>query len=147
MTANGSKSYLRDLNKLADEYNNGCHHSIDTKPVNAEYSALTKDIEESHKIPKFKFGDWVRRTKYKNIISKGYTINWSREIFVIDSVWKTNPWMYKMKDLNREKIIGIFNELLLSKLSISYYPEPVSYITDKVKVILVLSNYAIKKEL
>ena len=48
--------------------------------------------------------------------------------------------MYKMKDLNREKIIGIFNELLLSKLSISYYPEPVSYITDKVKVILVLSN-------
>ena len=74
-------------------------------------------------------------------------MNWSREIFVIDSVWKTNPWMYKMKDLNREKIIGIFNELLLSKLSISYYPEPVSYITDKVKVILVLSNYAIKKEL
>ena len=52
-----------------------------------------------------------------------------------------------MKDLNKEKIIGIFNELLLSKLSISYYPEPVSYITDKVKVILVLSNYAIKKEL
>ena len=39
MTADVSKSYLRDLNKLVDEYNNGYHRSIDTKPVNADYSA------------------------------------------------------------------------------------------------------------
>ena len=108
MTADGSKSYLRDLNKLVDEYNNGYHRSIDTKPVNADYSAQTNDIEASHKIPKYKFGDTVRRTKYKNIISKSYTENYSREIFAIDSVLKTNPWMYKMKDLNREKKIGFF---------------------------------------
>ena len=42
----------------------------------------------------------------KNILKKGYTENWSREIFIIDSVLKTNPWTYKIKDLNGEKIIG-----------------------------------------
>ena len=48
---------------------------------------------------------------YKNIFSKGYTENWSREIFIIDSVLKTNPWNYKVKtDLNGEKIIGSFYE-------------------------------------
>ena len=44
--------------------------------------------------------------------------NWSRKIFIIDSVLKTNPWLYKIKHLNGEKIIGTFyeKELLLSKL-------------------------------
>ena len=38
--------------------------------------------------------DRVRITKYKkykNLFSKGYTENWSREIFIIDSLLKTNP--------------------------------------------------------
>ena len=70
------------------------------------------------KTPKFKVNDRVWITKHKNIFSKGYTENWSREIFIIDSVLKTNPWTYKLKDLNGEKIIGSFyeKELLLSKL-------------------------------
>ena len=41
MTANDSKSYLPYLNKLVDHYNNTYHHSIDKKPINADYSALT----------------------------------------------------------------------------------------------------------
>ena len=52
--------------------------------------------------------DRVRITKYKNIFSKGYTENWSREIIIINYVLKTNPWIYKIKDLNGEKIIGSF---------------------------------------
>ena len=78
----------------------------------------SKKIEADHKALKFKVNDRVRITKYKNIFSKGYTENWSREIFIIDSVLKTNPWTYKLKDLNGEKIIGSFyeKELLLSKL-------------------------------
>ena len=54
----------------------------------------------NHEAPKFKVNDRVKITKYMNIFSKGYTENWSREIFVIDSVLKTNPWTYKIKDLN-----------------------------------------------
>ena len=62
--------------------------------------------------------DRVRITKHKNIFSKGYTKNWSREIFIIDSVLKNNLWTYKIKDLNGEKIIETFydKELLRSIL-------------------------------
>ena len=79
------------------------------KPINADYSALTEKVETNPKAPKFKVNDTVRITKHKNIFSrKGYTENWSREIFIIDSVLKTNPWTYEIKDLNGEKIIGSF---------------------------------------
>ena len=93
--------------------------------------------------------DRVRIFKYKNIFSTCYTENWSREIFIIDSISKANPWTYRIKDLNEEKIIEGFyeKELLWSILQISYYPEPDSHIRDKVKVLLDLPNYAAKKEL
>ena len=106
------------MNKLVDQYNNNYHHSINKKPINANYSDLTEIIETNPIATKFKVDDRVRITKYKNIFSKDYTENWSREIFIIDSVLKTNPWTYKLKDLNGEKIIGSFyeKELLLSKL-------------------------------
>ena len=103
MTANGSKSYLPYLHKLVNEYNNTYHHSINKKLINADYSAFTK-------APKFKVNDRVRITKCKNVFSKGYTENWSREIFIIDTVLQTNPWACKTKDLNGEKIIGKFYE-------------------------------------
>ena len=106
------------MNKLVDQYNNTYHHSINKKPINADYSALTEKIETNPKAPKFKVNDRVRITKYKNIFSKGYAENWSREIFIIDSVLKTNPWTYNIKNINREKIMGSFyeKELLLSIL-------------------------------
>ena len=105
LTANESKSDLGYLNKLVDEYNNNYHRFIGRKPVNADYSALTEDIESSHKASRFKVSDRVRITKYKNIFRKGYTKKWSREIFGTDSMLKTNPWTYKTKDLNGEKNI------------------------------------------
>ena len=85
----------------------------------------------SHKIPKFKIGDRVRITKYKNIFSKCYTANWSREIFAIDLIMKTNPCTYKIKDLKGEK----------------YYPDPDSYIIDKVEIALELLISAPKRQL
>ena len=110
MTANDSKSYLPYLNKLVDEYNNTYHHSVYRKPINADYSASTGNFETNPKGPKFEVNDRLIITMYKNIFSKGYTENWSREISIIDSVLKTNPSAYKIKDLNREKIIGSFYE-------------------------------------
>ena len=51
---------------------------------------------------------------------------------MIDFVLKTNPWTYKIKDLNRETVIESFyeKELFLSKLKMSFYPEPESHIRD-----------------
>ena len=57
---------------------------------------------------KFKVGDYVRIWKYKNIIAKGYTSNWSEEIFVINKIKNTVPWAYVINDLNGEEIIGTF---------------------------------------
>ena len=64
---------------------------------------MTENIEKNPKAPKFKVNGRVRITKYKNISSKGHTKNWSKEIFIIDSVLKTNPWTYKIKDLKGQK--------------------------------------------
>ena len=85
---------------------------------NADYSALTKKTETNPKAPKLKVSESVKITKYKNNFSKGYTEKCSGEIFIIDSVLKTNLWTCKIKDLNGEKTIARFyeKELLLSRL-------------------------------
>ena len=79
---------------------------------------MTEKNKTNPRAPKFKVNDRVRITKDKNIFSKGFTGNWSRGMFIIDSVLKSNPWIYETKDLNGEKVIGDFceKELLLSKL-------------------------------
>ena len=92
MTANASKSYLSYLNKIVGQYNNTYHHSINEKPVNADYSTLTENMRQILKVLKLNVNDRVRITRYKNNFSKGYTENWSREIFIFSSVLKTYPW-------------------------------------------------------
>ena len=67
------------------------------KPVDGDFYALTEEIKLSHKGLNPKVGNRVRITKYKNIFSKGYTKNWSRETFVIDSVLETNLCTCKIK--------------------------------------------------
>ena len=108
---------------------------------------MIEEIKSTHEAPKFKVGDRVRITKYKNIFSKGYTENWSRELLVSNSVLKASPWTYEIKDLNGENIIGRFyeKEFLLSKLQMDHYPEPDGHIRHKAKVVLDLSHYATKK--
>ena len=71
---------------------------------------MTENIDTSHKALQFEVNDSIKITKYKNNFSKRYTENWSGEIFIIDSVSKTNPWTYKITNLNGEKIIGSFYE-------------------------------------
>ena len=66
--------------------------------------------EINNKDPKFKAGDRVRISKYKNIFSKGYMPNWSEELFVIKKIKNTVPWTYIINDLNGEEIIGTFYE-------------------------------------
>ena len=58
---------------------------------------------------KFRAGDNVRISKYKNIFAKGYTPNSSEEIFVIKKIKNTVPWTYVISDLNGEEIVGSFH--------------------------------------
>ena len=66
---------------------------------------------------KFKVGDHVRISKYKNIFAKGYTQNWSEEVFVVSKIKDTFPWTYVISDLNGEKIAGSFYEKESQKTS------------------------------
>ena len=56
------------------------------------------------------FGDHGRIYKYKNIFAKGYTSNWSEEVFVVSKIKNTVPWTYIINDLNGEEITGTFFE-------------------------------------
>ena len=62
-----------------------------------------------------KFGDHVRISNYKNIFAKGYTPNWSEEVFDISKIKNRVPWTYVINDLNGEEIIGPFYEKELQK--------------------------------
>ena len=50
----------------------------------------------------------VRISKYKSIFAKGYTQNWSEEVFIITKIKNTFPWTYVISDLNGEPIVGTF---------------------------------------
>ena len=65
--------------------------------------------ENNNEGPKFKVGDNVGISKYKNIFTKGYLPNWSEEFFVIKKV-KNIPWTYVTSDLKGEEIVGRFYE-------------------------------------
>ena len=69
----------------------------------------------SNQSARFSVGDRVRTSKFKNIFAKGYTPNWSKEIFVVSKVKNTVPWTYELKDLNDEEIIGSFYDRELQK--------------------------------
>ena len=74
-----------------------------------------QEISQTAK-PKFKVGDKVRISKYKRkVFDKGYTPNWTEEIFVVDKIQYTNPITYKIKDLNGEIILGTFYGQELSR--------------------------------
>ena len=53
--------------------------------------------------------------KYKNIFAKGYSANWSEEVFVISKIKNTVPWTCVISDLNGEEITGAFYEKELQK--------------------------------
>ena len=81
------------------------------KPVDVNDNTYIDFVKErNYKDPQFQIGDHVRISKYKNIFAKGYTPNWSEEVFVIKEVKNTVLWAYVINDLNSEEIIGTFYE-------------------------------------
>ena len=108
--------YIDKLDDIVNEYNNAYHRTIKMKPIDVKYNTYNNiDREVNNKDPKFKVGDHVRISKYKYIFAKGYTPNWSEEIFLIKEIENTFPWTYVINDLNGEEIIGTFYEKELQK--------------------------------
>ena len=118
MTTTGKNVYYDVLYDIVNKYNNTKDSTIKLKPEDVKNNKRVYIDEHNEKDSRFKLGDRVRISKFENIFAKGYTPNWSKEIFIVDKINDTVPYTYNIKDLNGEKIIGSFydRELQNTKL-------------------------------
>ena len=105
MTASGKNVYYNVLDNIVNEYNNTKHSTTKMKLIDVRGNKRVYIDEHNKKDSRFKVGDRVRISKFKNIFAKGYTPNWNREIFIINKINDIVPYMYNLKDLNGEEII------------------------------------------
>ena len=117
MTSISKHVYIDKLDDIVHKYSNKKHRTIKMKPIDVKdntYIDFGKEVNDND--PKFKVGDHVRISKFKNIFAKGYTPNWSEEVFGIKKIRNTVPWTYVIDDLNGEEITGTFYEKELQKI-------------------------------
>lgn len=114
---NGSYRWVPLLTELIAEYNNTKHRTIKMRPseVGAHNEKLLRDtvytyrhnIRPANATAKFRVGDLVRLSKYKHAFEKGYTPNWTAEVFRVDRVVHTPPVItYRLTALNGSPIHG-----------------------------------------
>lgn len=125
----------RPLDEIVKSYNETVHRTIKLKPVDVNFDNETKvkrNIIKSQynmhcKLNKFNVGDRVRISKYKSVFRKGYTPNWSTELFTIKHINHTQPVTYHIEDQRKNTILGTFYEEELQKTK---YPDV--YLIEKV---------------
>ncbi|XP_062505850.1 uncharacterized protein LOC134182463 [Corticium candelabrum] len=122
MSANNTYGYIDVFGKLLKKYNTSYHRSIRISPTKASDKRTESIIwnnlygDTPHKpVATFKGGDRVRITKKKTTFEKGYTPNWTEEVFEIVNIQNTNPVTCMVKDLNGEPVDGFFYEPELQK--------------------------------
>ena len=116
MTVTGKNVYYNDLDDAVSEYNNTKHSTIKMKPKYVGDNNKRVYIDEhNEKSARYNVGDRIRISKFKNIFAKGYTPNWSKEIFIVNKINDTVPYTYNLKDLNDEEIVNSFYDRGLQK--------------------------------
>ena len=135
-TTQNNTVYIDILPKIIASYNNSTNQA--RKPENygkvhwnlygdlgAERSdggVRTSPLSEGTAPTAFKIGDTVRISKYKRkTFDKGYTPNWTEEVFIINEIRPTDPITYKIRDLNGEEIAGTFYREELQKTDQAIY--------------------------
>ena len=129
-TANNTKRYIDILQSLITRYNNTKHRAIGCTPVVARQPSSYADVyqklykkksEERAKDPTFRVGEQVRISKKKNTFEKGFTPNWTEEVFTIVEVKPTKPPTYRIQDTRGEPIEGSFYEPELQRSTQEVY--------------------------
>ena len=124
-SARNSMIYSDKLKEILTDYNYTKHSSIGMSPTQASlkknerkvYAKLYEDeLWRRRKLPKFKVGDKVRISKWKTNFEKGFTPNWTEEVFVVKKILHTKPVTYWLKDLLDENVEGSFYEQELQKV-------------------------------
>ena len=98
MTASGKNVYYDVLDDAVNKYNNTKHSTIKIKSIDVKDNKRVYIDQNNEKDSRFKVGDRVRISKFKNIFAKRYTPNWSREIFIVNKINDTVPYTYNIKD-------------------------------------------------
>ena len=117
MTSVSKNVCIDKLDDIVRKYKFRKHRTIKMKPIYVKdntYIDFGKEVNDNDS--KFKVGDHVRISKYKNIFAKGYTPNWSEEVFVVKKNKNTVPWTYVIDALNGEEITETFYEKELEKI-------------------------------
>ena len=110
--------YFYVLNDIIKNCNNTYHKTIKMKSINVNtnyYAEYHVDSNKKDPDPKFQVCDHIRISKWKNIFPKGYTPNWSEDVFVIRKIKNIFPGTYVINNLNGEEIVGTFYEKELQK--------------------------------
>ena len=110
-----SNTYPDVLPSIREKYNISVQRTIKMTPKEASqktnkglvYFCSLKD-KKTRIAPKFNPNDQVRISEYKKKFEKGYTPNWTEEIFEVHKVNMTNPVTYNLKYLKNEKHIGFY---------------------------------------
>lgn len=132
----GNYKWIDKLSDLLSSYNNKKHRTINMRPNDVTSKNETQVLQKlkindynikKTKKQKFNINDKVRVSKIKNVFEKGYTPNWSTEIFTIYKIAKTNPVTYHLKDYKGQIISGGFYEQEISKTK---YPDV--YLVEKI---------------
>ena len=90
MTADSKNIYFDVWDDIVNKYNNTLHRTIKMKAIDVTSDSYAEYNEDSNLTkPKFKVGDHVRISEYKNIFAKGYTQNWSEEVFIVSKIKDT----------------------------------------------------------
>lgn len=134
-TIQGNYKWLDILEKIVQNYNNTVHRTTGYKPNSVDSKNAQEILSNSYshlktvdpKKPKLKVNDFVRISKHREAFDKGYTPNWSSEIFQIQKIQLTNPTTYLLKDYNNEEVQGGFYEEELQKVK---YPDV--YLVEKI---------------
>lgn len=130
----GTYKWLGILDELIEQYNNTKHRTIKMKPIEVndsnEQRLLNTVYNYKTNVPwkiKFNVGDYVRLSKYKHVFEKGYTPNWTTEIFRIRKILYTDPITYLLVDFEGKEIEGgvYAEELQLVK-------QPDVYLVEKI---------------
>ena len=109
--------YIDKLDDIVNKYNNTYHRTIKIKSTGVKSSTYIDSSKEiNNKDPKFKIGDIVRISKHKNIFAKGYLLNWSEEVFVINKVKNLLPWTYSV-DFFRGLLVILKAKKLLERFT------------------------------
>ena len=153
MTAISKNVCFDVLDDIVNKYNNAVNRTIKMKPIDVKDDAYVDSIKEvNDKVPKFKVGDRIRNSKYKNIFAKKQTPNWSEEIFVVSKIKNTVPLKYVINDLNGEEIIGAFYEKELQKTNLKEFRKEkvikrrvINYMSNGKVIIIHLTAGLIKK--